>query len=64
MHWERRCLSAVEAVFEDLGVKHKVIQELEQYLPENAIIATNTSAIPIGEIAKGSKRCWHATCNT
>jgi enoyl-CoA hydratase/long-chain 3-hydroxyacyl-CoA dehydrogenase len=46
----------VEAVFEDLGVKHKVIEEMEQILPAHAIIATNTSAIPIGDIAKGSKR--------
>ena len=46
----------VEAVFEDLGVKHKVIGEMESILPEHAIIATNTSAIPIAEIAKGSKR--------
>lgn len=46
----------VEAVFENLEVKHKVIQQLEQVVPKHCIIATNTSAIPIEEIAKGSSR--------
>lgn len=45
----------IEAVFEELSVKHKVLQEMEGVLPPHAIFATNTSAIPIGEIAKGAK---------
>lgn len=46
----------IEAVFEDLKVKHIVLKECEQHLSEKAIFASNTSALPIGEIAKASKR--------
>lgn len=45
----------VEAVFEDLAVKHKVLQDIEAINPE-AIFASNTSAIPITDIARGAKR--------
>ncbi len=46
----------IEAVFEDLAVKHKVVAEAEAVLPSNAVFATNTSTIPITKIAEGSKR--------
>jgi enoyl-CoA hydratase/long-chain 3-hydroxyacyl-CoA dehydrogenase len=46
----------IEAVFEDLAVKHKVIKEVEAVMRKDAVFASNTSALPIKDIAKGSAR--------
>jgi 3-hydroxyacyl-CoA dehydrogenase/enoyl-CoA hydratase/3-hydroxybutyryl-CoA epimerase len=46
----------IEAVFEDLAVKHSVLQVVEQLIPGDAVVASNTSTIPIAEIAGGLKR--------
>ncbi len=46
----------VEAAFEDLAVKRKVVAELEAVVRDDAVIASNTSALPIAEIARGARR--------
>jgi enoyl-CoA hydratase/long-chain 3-hydroxyacyl-CoA dehydrogenase len=46
----------IEAVFEDLGVKHKVVKEVENEIRDDCIFASNTSALPINQIAQASKR--------
>src|SRR5215213_2743564 len=46
----------VEAVFEDLKVKHQVLREVEAVAPESVIFASNTSTIPIARIAQASRR--------
>lgn len=44
----------IEAVFENLELKHRVTRETEPCLSADGIWASNTSAIPIGDLAKVS----------
>ncbi|MEJ7744914.1 MAG: 3-hydroxyacyl-CoA dehydrogenase family protein [Nocardioidaceae bacterium] len=46
----------VEAVFERLEVKHEVFRALDSICKPEAVLATNTSAIPITKIAAATKR--------
>ena len=50
------CDLVIEAVFENMKVKHQVFQELEKVLPETAIMASNTSALSISQIASAVKK--------
>jgi 3-hydroxybutyryl-CoA dehydrogenase len=45
------CQLVIEAAFEDLGVKRELFGELEKVVEPNAILATNTSALSVTEIA-------------
>ncbi len=46
----------IEAVFEDLDLKRRVLAEMEARTAEDCVFASNTSSLPIGEIALGSRR--------
>ncbi|WP_370273358.1 3-hydroxyacyl-CoA dehydrogenase NAD-binding domain-containing protein [Pseudooceanicola nitratireducens] len=46
----------IEAVFEDVGVKAEVTKAVEAVIPEDCIFATNTSTLPISDLAKASSR--------
>ncbi len=46
----------VEAVFEDIGVKHAVLREVEAATSDKTIFASNTSSLPIAKIAEASAR--------
>ncbi|MBW1683590.1 MAG: 3-hydroxyacyl-CoA dehydrogenase family protein [Deltaproteobacteria bacterium] len=45
-----------EAITEDLDAKKRVFAELDEICPASAILATNTSAIPITNIAAATQR--------
>jgi 3-hydroxybutyryl-CoA dehydrogenase len=46
----------VEAVFEQLDVKHEVFRALDRICKDTAVLATNTSAIPVTRIAVATDR--------
>ncbi|RLG71634.1 MAG: 3-hydroxybutyryl-CoA dehydrogenase [Methanobacteriota archaeon] len=46
----------IEAVFEDVEVKKSLFKELDELCPEKTIFATNTSSIPITDLASATKR--------
>jgi 3-hydroxybutyryl-CoA dehydrogenase len=50
------CDLVVEAVLEELPLKREVFAELDRITPSNAILATNTSALSVGEIAEATER--------
>jgi len=46
----------IEAVPEKMAIKKEVYKELEQYAPEDAVFATNTSALSVSELAAVTER--------
>jgi 3-hydroxyacyl-CoA dehydrogenase / enoyl-CoA hydratase / 3-hydroxybutyryl-CoA epimerase len=50
------CDMVIEAVFEDRGIKAAVTKECEAVMAENSVFASNTSALPISDLAKASVR--------
>lgn len=50
------CDLIIEAVFEDVNIKAECTRQSEDVIPETAVYASNTSTLPITELAKASKR--------
>ncbi len=50
------CDLVIEAVFEDPAIKAEVTRKAVAVIPETAIFASNTSTLPITELAKASNR--------
>lgn len=46
----------IEAAVENMTIKRKIFAELDGIAPEKTILATNTSSLPITEIAEATKR--------
>ncbi len=51
----KKCDVVIEAVFEDLNLKQKILKDLESGTDKNWVFASNTSALPISQIAEISK---------
>jgi len=43
----------IEAVPEDLSIKHQVLSDVEDVVDDDTVLASNTSALPIKKIAEG-----------
>jgi 3-hydroxyacyl-CoA dehydrogenase/enoyl-CoA hydratase/3-hydroxybutyryl-CoA epimerase len=50
------CDAVIEAVFEDTALKHKVFQEIQDVVAPDALLCSNTSTLPITELAEGVER--------
>ncbi|HEY6053096.1 MAG TPA: 3-hydroxyacyl-CoA dehydrogenase NAD-binding domain-containing protein [Gaiellaceae bacterium] len=50
------CDLVLEAVFEELSVKHEVLRALEPVVREDCVIATNTSSLSLGAMASVLER--------
>jgi 3-hydroxybutyryl-CoA dehydrogenase len=50
-----RCDLVIEAIVEELGAKQELFAELERVCAPDALLATNTSALSVTEIASGTR---------
>jgi len=51
-----RCALVIDAIVEDLAAKRDLVARLQQVVPADCIVATNTSSLSITAIAAGSPR--------
>ncbi|MBI3136905.1 MAG: 3-hydroxyacyl-CoA dehydrogenase/enoyl-CoA hydratase family protein [Bacteroidetes bacterium] len=52
----KKCDLIVEAIFEDFGIKSELFKTLSELVPEDTILATNTSSFSVTELAKSVKK--------
>ena len=45
----------IEAVFEELAIKQELFKELEKYIADDCILATNTSSLSVTKMSEGLK---------
>ncbi|MEU4209545.1 3-hydroxyacyl-CoA dehydrogenase NAD-binding domain-containing protein [Streptomyces sp. NPDC026206] len=50
------CDAVIEAVFEDPALKRKVFQEVQHVVEPDALLCSNTSTLPITQLAEGVER--------
>ena len=50
------CDLIIEAVFENIELKHKITQSTEKYLSDDGVWGSNTSTLPITQLAEGSSQ--------
>ncbi|MGI5261229.1 3-hydroxyacyl-CoA dehydrogenase NAD-binding domain-containing protein [Streptomyces angustmyceticus] len=50
------CDAVIEAVFEDVALKHKVFKEIQHIVEPDALLCSNTSTLPITLLAEGVER--------
>ena len=56
MHELRDCELVIEAVFENRELKAQILDEIDHILPEDSLIASNTSTLPISGLASYTQR--------
>ncbi len=56
----QECSWVVEAVVEDLAVKRAVLERVERYWKPGTVVSTNTSGLPVREIAQGRSAAFRA----
>ena len=54
------CDIVIEAVFEDMDLKKSIFRELDEICKPGALLASNTSALDVNEIAVGDRRAPRA----
>jgi 3-hydroxyacyl-CoA dehydrogenase/enoyl-CoA hydratase/3-hydroxybutyryl-CoA epimerase len=50
----KECDLIIECVFENMDIKHNVIKEIEPFLAKGGVFASNTSTLPITELARAA----------